>query len=264
MEGRGGGGRLVVALLAVTLGFPPTATSASTPIRGDGLEERSVPGPSGAARAPGADPDTIPFRHAQHAEFDCRACHATGGATTSANQAWCAECHHSGAAFERCGDCHAARDVAGLRRVPRTLSLSVGPPKRRELPFDHAVHSSVGCRECHAGTAMPASVAECGACHEPHHRPDADCTACHADPPEDAHTLAVHTDGCGGSGCHAPPAAGYGSMERTRSFCLSCHQEMVGHEEGGLCVDCHFLPGREAGGDGSRSAHGEGTDRDGR
>lgn len=236
--------RLAVPALVVVLALFPAGR----------LYGAAGPAPAGGEAGTGllrvADPeeaaaDTLRFRHGDHGAFECAACHATGRPTTRANQAWCAECHHSGAAFARCGDCHASGDLAGQRRVTRILRLSVGEPVRRVLPFDHRVHSSVACRDCHTGMPMAGAVRECGACHEDHHRPDADCTACHTDPAEDAHTTAVHTEGCGGSGCHSGPAAGYGTMQRTRSFCLSCHQEMIGHEEGEVCVTCHLLPDAE-------------------
>lgn len=191
-------------------------------------------------------PDTA-FRHDIHTELSCLECHRMGsdhGALVVRDVSDCRGCHHAPERVEReCGACH---DPADLRNVvyprQRALSLSVyQQPSRRVVQFDHVDHSARACAECHvAGPSFAAPDLECGSCHEEHHEPTAsECMSCHVQASSDAHTLEeVHTT-CSGSGCHADPP--FRAPVRTRTGCLWCHQDMVDHEPGGRCVDCHFV-----------------------
>ena len=59
------------------------------------------------------------FVHEDHGSIACADCHANGRATSSANTAWCASCHHVEASVAECERCH---DTADLLPAPgRTL-----------------------------------------------------------------------------------------------------------------------------------------------
>lgn len=227
---------------------------------GPGAAPSAAAGPAiwNAASPAPAQQDTVRFRHEDHAELDCVACHATGRPTVRTEQAWCAECHHEGPGFARCGDCHPARALARAYDVSQILRTAAGGLQPRSLPFSHPRHASVECRACHRTGAMPRADRPCADCHAEHHRPEADCMACHRAPPPDAHAVEVHLQGCGGSGCHGEAAEGIEALGRTRSVCLSCHQTERDHEPGESCVRCHVLsppgraPGSGAGRDGGR------------
>lgn len=198
-------------------------------------------------RSASAAQEARPFRHRDHRQVECTACHSSerrhGEVVIGA--ADCFSCHHSAANLEAgCQGCHAPEGPPARRTAVRELQLGVWSAARtRRLPFDHADHREVACMDCHRPPTM-AAARECAECHQEHHRPTADCAACHAEPAGDAHTAAVHLEGCGGAGCHAPMAGiEYGALERTRDFCLSCHQDQRDHEPGERCVRCHLLPG---------------------
>ncbi|HKK27886.1 MAG TPA: hypothetical protein VKB18_07375 [Gemmatimonadota bacterium] len=211
------------------------------------------PGPAAGQQPAGPErPAASPtFSHAVHAGFDCTRCHANGRATVTTDRSWCAGCHHTGRAYERCSECHSSRSLAGTFHVRQPFTPSVAPPTTRVFTFRHDFHGSVACRECHAGPPGVEPRRACDDCHEPHHRAENDCALCH-EPPPDAHTVDVHVSGCGGSGCHQGVAAGYGRMKWTRTFCIACHRDRQTHEEGRRCVQCHVIPRGEdakAGGD---------------
>lgn len=192
--------------------------------------------------------DTAGFRHAQHREVECTACHSVErahGALTVTSLRDCRACHHTGPVAEPCASCHAASEVRGLAmRVQRTLDIQIGrlDHPRRQLPFDHAEHPRLQCQACHTeGLALSAAALDCAECHAEHHEPDRSCMACHAEPREGAHDVQVHL-GCAGSGCHEAAPATVNAVPRTRDFCLACHQDLTDHRPGGNCEDCHSLP----------------------
>lgn len=192
-------------------------------------------------------PDTLRFRHENHAALECTECHATGEATSASRQQWCADCHHVSARPGECGRCHgAARLAGGTIPVLHAFRLSVGEPKSRRLTFEHSTHSELACAECHTGGDPTRLGRSCGSCHEPHHRPEADCMECHAEPQAGAHSEAVHRLGCGGAGCHVFTALEQVEAGGTRNACLVCHQAQRDHEPGGLCGKCHLLGGRRS------------------
>lgn len=190
--------------------------------------------------------DRQPFDHETHRDIACSRCHATERrhGEVIIGPADCFSCHHTAPVVDAgCVSCHVEGELAGPRTVPREVHLGVwDEPRDRLLPFDHAVHDGVACEECHVGRNLSADRA-CAACHADHHRPEADCLTCHEEARPDAHTLAVHLEGCAGAGCHEPTAEiRYGEMEKTRSFCLSCHQDQKDHEPGERCARCHLVP----------------------
>ena len=122
------------------------------------------------------------------------------------------------------------------------LAFGVWPePGKRELPFEHGAHAEVKCAECHAVGLGLAAEDNCGSCHVEHHSAAAACEVCHLQPPGGAHTIEVHEGTCTGSGCHAD-AGEYEALPSTRSFCLSCHQNLWDHEPADGCVRCHLVP----------------------
>jgi hypothetical protein len=187
------------------------------------------------------------FEHASHVAIACTDCHAfdsTHGAITPRAERGCMECHHSAPVVNRgCETCHAT--ASAPRAVSFGMRLGVWNAARtREVRFDHDEHSAVACATCHTDGIARAVSTSCAECRSEHHTADADCTRCHAPPPDDAHTIAVHEQGCAGSSCHEDRAIA--ALPRTRAFCLSCHQDMRDHEPGRNCAACHQVP--DAGG----------------
>jgi hypothetical protein len=184
------------------------------------------------------------FEHAAHSSIACTDCHSfetVHGAVTAAAERDCMECHHTSPVVDRgCETCHAGAQVA-VRRIPVAMRLPGWAAARtRQLPFDHERHTAVPCATCHTGGVARAAAVGCAACHGEHHAPTADCTSCHAPPPPSAHSIAVHTGGCAGSGCHEDPTIT--AMPGSRAFCLSCHQDMKDHNAGRTCATCHRIP----------------------
>lgn len=193
------------------------------------------------------------FTHRQHATVECTACHSNRtrhGEVTVRTQSECFECHHATrtAGAQGCGGCHSQAELGRVRQVSAPLRMTVWDAERvRALPFDHDAHGNLRCVDCHGGGIRQRVQTPCASCHEDHHPQAAstDCAACHEEHREDAHTAEVHTEGCTGSGCHTEPR--YTRMERTREFCTVCHQEMVDHEPGQLCMNCHLVPAGSSG-----------------
>jgi hypothetical protein len=183
------------------------------------------------------------FEHRTHEALSCRACHGAGDRHRTAlvrTSLDCAACHHEDAAARPCGTCHGPRQLAAVAAVTTPLSLDVWSEARsRVLPFDHARHAAVACRECHGTPVTLSADVGCASCHAAHHRPAADCAACHAPARESAHGPAVHLS-CSGSGCHAPRRAPAPTASRT--LCLVCHDAQRAHEPAGECAACHLIP----------------------
>jgi hypothetical protein len=203
-----------------------------------------------ATQQPGRGRRPLEFAHAEHRDVDCLQCHSverSHGAVTVTSVQQCRECHHTEVVARSCVSCHGEREILPVRhRVRQTVNLSVAQPSARMLPFAHAEHTGITCQNCHRVPLTMAVDRSCNDCHQDHHRPTTNCIACHANPPETAHTLAVH-QGCAGAGCHDPVP--FRGIPQTRNFCLSCHQDLIDHEPQGNCVECHILPRpRTAGG----------------
>ncbi|CAN5616853.1 hypothetical protein BH23GEM9_BH23GEM9_33750 [soil metagenome] len=186
--------------------------------------------------------DSLRFQHAQHRGVQCTACHETvrtHGAVVIASFAECRQCHHTAPVAQPCTRCHEQNELRQPYRLPQAVRLAGRPPRTRNLPFNHAQHLTESCSACHTqGVAMSASNVTCNSCHQQHHRPNAQCMACHETPAANAHTTRAHLT-CAGSGCHQPPFQG---VPRTREVCLSCHTDMVDHMPRRNCMDCHALP----------------------
>ncbi|HEU5210757.1 MAG TPA: hypothetical protein VFU06_15285 [Longimicrobiales bacterium] len=191
---------------------------------------------------------TLDFDHARHTQVDCLACHSaenTHGQITVTSFNDCRSCHHTGSVVQPCTRCHTSTDMpGGAFDLRRPFRPSVGRAENRTFRFDHAQHADVACATCHReGLELSAARVNCSACHEEHHEASNNCRACHETPAAGAHTRTAHLT-CAGSGCHSP--APVQASERTRQLCLSCHQDMVDHQPGRVCVDCHALPAARA------------------
>jgi nitrate/TMAO reductase-like tetraheme cytochrome c subunit len=213
-----------------------------------------APAPVAALQAAQALPQRdLRFRHGQHRDVECSACHRTvrtHGELVITTLRECRQCHHTQPVADRCSRCHRPADYqARPYRVTETFRLSVQQrrPRERALSFEHRTHEGVACRECHtAPLTLSAAGVTCTSCHDQHHRPSAECRSCHVEPPVAAHPPEVHV-GCAGAGCHDALPAGVRNVPRTRNFCLVCHQGLVDHRPGRNCADCHELPPPRAG-----------------
>jgi hypothetical protein len=205
-----------------------------------------------AHRAGGAAPEqrlagrtALQFAHAQHRDIQCLECHEvtdTHGALNVTDVRQCRECHHAPPLSATCTRCHRPAAFTGERRpVAVAFSPSVSAPVTRQLVFAHAQHATQRCTACHQEPVTLAVTVGCRDCHQDHHQPQVQCMGCHIASPRGAHTIVVHV-GCTGSGCHDVLPAPIRQVPRAREFCLVCHQELVNHERGGNCADCHRLP----------------------
>ena len=190
------------------------------------------------------------FDHRSHTSIACTDCHlfeTSHGEVTTRTERDCMACHHTAPVVNRgCERCHAGAQTATIPlRLTLRLDVWTGP-RTRGVTFQHDEHDGIGCADCHSDGITRAVSRGCESCHRDHHVPTADCTRCHARPPEGAHTIAIHTQGCGGSGCHEDPAIT--SMARTRPLCLSCHQDLKDHRPGRVCAECHRVPDIISGG----------------
>jgi hypothetical protein len=184
------------------------------------------------------------FQHDEHATFQCAECHSSGSATAESNRTWCADCHHVNAGFSQCRQCHTVREIAPAPlRALVSFRLPPAEIRTRSLLFDHTVHAGVGCASCHSEGAQLLAESDCASCHSDHHRPDADCLACHEEPAATAHPAEVHLDlaGCGAAGCHVAEGIDYAIMLGERDLCLSCHAAEREHEQPEPCAECHLM-----------------------
>jgi hypothetical protein len=211
------------------------------------LAELLLPAPAAAQQASAAG---MTFDHARHTQTACTECHSVAerhGRIAITTVAECRTCHHTGAVAQPCARCHAPSSAPRERYdVRRAYRPSVGVAENRTMPFDHQQHTGLDCARCHReGLALSAARISCSGCHVEHHDADNNCLACHQKPSPTAHTRAAHLS-CSGSGCHS--AAPVTAAQRTRSLCLSCHQDLTDHQPGRRCIDCHALPAaRQAG-----------------
>jgi hypothetical protein len=240
-----GGARGEAAELALVPSphVPPDTGVGRTAARLDTLAQRT-------ARLAGAEQDRADppsadraFRHARHDGLSCLQCHGTGlghRTVTLRGSAECGACHHDPRQRFVCGDCHARADLPRTRSVPTVLALSVWSEARiRTIPFSHERHLPVACGTCHGMPLARAEVPACTSCHAEHHRPEAECTTCHAAVPQEAHGAEAHL-GCAGTGCHAPASAPLPIGSRT--LCLACHVAQSTHEPERSCDGCHMIP----------------------
>ena len=170
------------------------------PARGDGrgrLRLRSCLGrvrPAGAGATRCRRSNAVHFSHGDHRSESCATCHSSRvrhGELLVKSAADCARCHHTGAGREQCATCHrGATFPSGTLQTLQTYTLTAkNATVTRRLPFDHQRHQSVACVRCHTNpVSRAAEGAACAACHANHHRPDANCVACHAG----ANPIAVH------------------------------------------------------------------------
>lgn len=195
-----------------------------------------------SAEGAGGVQDTVTFRHPDHEELECQACHSTGSPTATTNPRFCRSCHHGEDQAASCESCHRESELRGRTyQIATEMKMSVGEAgPERSLPFPHGAHLEVACAECHRGppNLTPRDLS-CETCHEEHHSATTDCQACHREAPEPAHPMSVHIT-CTGSGCHTDVSAA--ATDRSRNFCLTCHQTMTDHKPDRECLVCHVLP----------------------
>lgn len=190
-----------------------------------------------------------PFRHVQHEDVQCVACHrmeTAHGASSIRTVEDCRGCHHTGAAVRECAACHGDVGVQEqVFTVRSTFTLSVADVStERELPFRHGQHEDLGCVQCHGdGPSLAVPDLDCQSCHEEHHAISVSgCLDCHREPASEVHELVVHAT-CSGSGCHEDvPVGSAPRAPRNRTGCLWCHQEQADHEPDVECVSCHLMP----------------------
>jgi len=230
----------------------PTATVAAGPVR--------PPYDPLADTTPSAPVDSsLMFPHAEHRSFECSHCHeSVPGHTRHVGVARCSDCHAPVADYtgmpvrsrRECMACHhnPARNVEcqachddgppGVLQVPVTLRLSVWDSARtRVFNFDHRLHTSEACSACHTTYPMYTPRTDCGACHAPHHRADAQCARCHPAPADTTiHTPAAHGN-C--AACHTDKVIA--TLTPSRELCLICHADRAQHEPARPCYECHLL-----------------------
>lgn len=193
------------------------------------------------------------FDHRTHAAISCGGCHAEGdvhGEATVTGIEDCRSCHHREPVSVSCARCHGPADQPReTYEVTRSVRFSVGTADaERTLSFPHEAHLDEDCASCHTrGLALevPEDL-DCQSCHEEHHTPETRCASCHVAAPVSAHPPSEAHVTCSGAGCHQ--RVPFESVPRTRAFCLGCHQDLVDHEPGRRCEDCHQLPAPRGGG----------------
>ncbi|HEX6031347.1 MAG TPA: hypothetical protein VFY90_07935 [Tepidiformaceae bacterium] len=180
------------------------------------------------------------FNHRDHRDVECTDCHTsreTHGQVTIVAGVACQQCHHTRPVVDRgCASCHGAGELpAG---VATTIRMELGRRTLdREVRFQHAVHRTVGCAQCHSQGLSMRVERTCASCHQSHHTATATCVTCHNQPNRASHTAQVHTQSCAGSSCHESPS--YGAMTQGRNTCLVCHQDQTDHRPGQACAACH-------------------------
>ncbi len=190
------------------------------------------------------------FSHGDHRGEACSTCHSSRvrhGELLVKSAADCARCHHVGAGRDLCATCHrGATFPSAALQTQQTYTLTAkNTTVTRRLPFDHGRHQSVACARCHTNPVSRApDGAACASCHANHHRPDANCVACHAG----ANPIAVHKPSdhpnCASAACHGARAA---NLPATREMCLMCHTTQKNHAPGQVCEQCHKVLARGGG-----------------
>lgn len=180
------------------------------------------------------------FSHGSHRSEQCSACHSSRvrhGAVIIRSEADCQRCHHMQPGRENCATCHAPSTLRRVVTADRRITLAgLGQSVTRRLRFEHAVHQSVACTQCHTepGSRSTGPGAACDNCHAQHHRPASSCVACHGQ----ANALASHQIQDHGrcASCHGQRAA---EIPVSRQACLVCHTSQVNHVPNRPCENCH-------------------------
>jgi len=170
--------------------------------------------------------------HVRRANLDCTFCHTpieNHGGMKLTSVAQCNDCHHNRTSGASCSRCH----KGGAGAPKGILALEAGD-------FDHTRHTAAGlpCTSCHAGATMSAVKVQCTSCHVAHHRPEADCLACHRPGTTPEHPKQIHLEGC--AGCHGENGAWIDKW--TRQTCTVCHTDRTDHYPERSCAVCHLVP----------------------
>lgn len=183
---------------------------------------------------------TRPAGHVTHTDVECTRCHGrpAGYAELPVKSAReCAACHHDAGRATACSSCH---ESGSRRATPVLAAVPVGDGGQvrvRTMTFDHGLHGGQACTRCHTEPVTRAFTGDCSSCHDEHHTPESNCTACHQATGLEAHAGArVHT-GCAGAGCHADTRVL--SLAPSRNVCLACHADLVDHHVDRECTQCH-------------------------
>ncbi len=255
------GSILVAVLLILGCGADPPPEPDAAPQEPDTAQSRSTAERLAdmALRAPPRRSPTYPegFAHEAHRDVGCVTCHQAVEGHGTHQETGCTECHETPAAYAtsailgdddcmachhdadtglECGLCHGG-GAEQVLAIAQPLRFSMREtPVTRELPLDHARHVEVGCGECHSAPVTYATEGQCADCHQDHHRPEAECLACHGPSSREEHQVNVHR-GCGGQGCHEDEVVS--ALPPSRTVCLECHEEQLEHEVDEDCISCH-------------------------
>lgn len=205
----------------------------SSPPEDDPPESRTVPIVSPS--------DTFP--HDRHSKLACLTCHElrSNKRLTFEPPRGCQICHHQRPAQADCRSCHQSEELTPTVPLQVAVTVPEHERRRRTVQFPHEAHDTLACTGCHVipVTLEPAdSVLTCSGCHDKHHAPDTECSACH----RNAQTRAAHEppvrphESC--AACHTP--ATVARLVPTRSFCLACHRPQQDHYAPKECSACHF------------------------
>jgi len=200
---------------------------------------------SAASPAPDQQNPFPRFSHGPHRDLECSACHSSKirhGALILHSEADCQSCHHERPGRDNCVQCHppAAIHAPSVGNITFTLS-GVQQTATHRIRFEHQKHQSVPCVRCHTNSLTRApDGANCSACHDQHHGPNANCTVCHTGP----NTIAAHTVDDHGNCTQCHGAKVENLPLTTRAACLVCHTAQVNHAPGRVCENCHHVISR--------------------
>ncbi len=197
-----------------------------------------------------AESDTFP--HDRHKSLACITCHASQREHTRLTfraPRGCQICHHETPAKLDCARCHTKGELGTPESVTVRVVVSGSPARKHPARFDHTLHRSTPCLDCHTtAVTLEAAppVASCKSCHDDHHAAGRRCNACHAADADEA--VEVHTPperahvAC--DACHTPEIVA--RLVPDRAFCVTCHGEQNRHYVAQECTVCHFQAPPEA------------------
>lgn len=172
--------------------------------------------------------------HAEGQNIACQTCHGMRLHSFRPSTEICVACHADHVAGQEkaikvdqmrdmhCVECHPFLREDSPMRPTRETCLSC----HQKLPDQTVVFPDDG-----------AMAWDCRECHKPHDKanPVVDCLSCHTTVKQEGlHAAKTHSESrC--KTCHKP----HEWTVKTREQCLTCHQDKVDHNPGGMCADCH-------------------------